>query len=438
MNFASNASSTAVTQVARTLLGLLLAVLLARSLSEADRGMFAVVVTVALVAEQLSHLGMRIAVIYRVTRPGAARDRAVGAALQWTLFGFAVVIAAALAGSGWLRERFMLGAEPVVLYLALALAAADVFAQLADAVARGIDRFDLRNWDQISFAGVSLVAAFVALEILGQGLLGALVAIAVARLAVMAVFGALTLRASGLDLSADRTELRESLAVGVQGWFQTLLGKLHERADVVIMAALLLDPAQIAVYAVAVSVVDRLRVVPDSISVALLPQLASSSQAEAGPYTARVTRHVFFWVVLGSVLLALVAPALMPLIFGAPYAASVAPLLVLLPATVLLLLRTLPQNYFNATGNPAFIVRVQAVSLAVNVAANLWAIPRFGVIGAAWASVLSYGVEAVACLWAFRRRTRCGLRETLVLSADDLASYRSGVRRLLSTSGGEP
>jgi O-antigen/teichoic acid export membrane protein len=332
----------------------------------------------------------------------------------------------------------MLGAEPIVLYLALALAAADVFTQQADAIARGIDRFDLRNLDQISFALASLVAAWIALEILDCALLGTLVALAVARLAVMAVFGALTLRASGIDLSVDRRELGESLRVGVQGWLQTLLGKLHERADVMIMAALRVDPVQIAVYAVAVSVVDRLRVVPDSISVALLPQLATSAPAEAGPYTARVTRHVFFWVVLGSVVLALVAPALMPLIFGAPYAASVAPLLVMLPATVMLLLRTIPSNYFNATGNPGFIVRVQAVSLAVNVAANLWAIPRYGVIGAAWASVLSYGVEAAACLWAFRSRTRCGLRETLVLNGEDLASYRSGVRRLLSASGGEP
>lgn len=429
MNFASNASSTAVTQIVRTVLGLGLAVLLARALSEADRGVFAVVVTLALVGEQLSHLGMRIAVIYRMTRAGASRARAVGAALVWTCLAFAVVVAAALVLSDWLRARFLLGAEPVVLYLALALAAADLFSGLADAVARGTDRFDLRNANQLSLAAVSLAAAWLALGPLQCALLGTIVAIALARVAVTLLFGALTLRSSGVDLAVDRAELRESLDVGLQGYLQTLLSKLHERADVMVMAALQLDPAQIAVYAIATSVVDRLRVVPDSISVALLPKLATLSPAEAAPYTARVSRHTFFWVALSSVALALVSPVLMPLVFGEPYAASVLPLLVLLPATVMLTLRTMPSNYFNATGRPGFNAKVQAASVAVNVACNLWAIPRFGVTGAAAASVLSYGVEAVASLWAFRSATGFGPRETLVMSREDFAPYLGRLRR---------
>ena len=436
MNFARNASSTAVTQVARTILGLGLAVLLARWLSEADRGVYAVVVTLALFGEQLAQLGMRVAVIYRMSQPGVTRARAVGAALEWTLGAFALLAVLCVLFVDPLRERFLLGADPIFVYLALALAAADLFAGLSDAVARGIDRFDLRNANQISIALGSLAAAWAALVVFRTGLVGALLATAGARIGLLLVFSALTLRQSGIDLSADRHELGESLRFGVQGHAQGLLAKLHERADVMLMAALRVDPVQIAVYAVAVSVIDRLRVVPDSIASALLPKLATVAPAETGPYTARVTRHLVFWVGLSGLALAVAAPFLVPILFGQPYAASVAPLFVLLPATAMLAVRTMVSTYFVAVGRPGFNAKVQALSVAVNVAANLWAIPRHGVLGAAFASLLSYGVEAIATLLAFRRETGCGLGRTLVVGRKDFEAYAGRARRLRERLGG--
>jgi O-antigen/teichoic acid export membrane protein len=436
MNFARNASSTAVAQVARTILGLGLAVLLARWLSEADRGVYAVVVTLAVFGEQLSQLGMRFAVIYRMAQPGVSRARAVGAALEWTTGAFALLGVLAVLLVDPLRERFLLGADPIFVYLALALAAADLFAGLSDAVARGIDRFDLRNANQISIALVSLVATWLALVVFQTGLVGALAWTAGARIALQLVFSVLTFRESGLDLAADRRELGESLRFGVKSHSQTLLAKLHERVDVMLMALLRIDPVQIAVYAVAVSVIDRLRVVPDSIGSALLPKLGTVSPAEMGPYTARVTRHLVFWFCLSGLALALAAPFLVPILFGQGYAASVLPLFVLLPATAMLAVRTMVSNYFIAVGKPGFNAKVQALSVAVNVAANLWAIPRHGILGAAFASLLSYGVEAVATLLAFRRETGCGFGETLVVRRQDFESYAGRARRLRERLGG--
>jgi len=436
MSFARNASSTALTQVVRTFLGLGLAVLLARWLSEADRGIYAVVATLALFCDQLSQLGMRMAVIYRMSQRPESRPRAVGAALELTLVAFAVLALLAALSVDPLRERFLLGADRAFVYLALVLAAADLLSGLGDAIARGIDRFDLRNADQMAISLVTLAATWVSLVVFQSGLLGLLAAIAGARLATLLVFGALTLRRSGIDLALDPRELRESLRFGTKGHLQTLLTRLHERADVMLMAALRVDPAQIAVYAIAVGVIDRLQVVPDSISSALLPKLATLSPVEMGPYTARVTRHLVFWVALSGIALAAVAPFGVPLLFGPKYAASVLPLFVLLPATAMLAVRTVVSSYFVAVGKPGFNAKVQALALAVNVALNLWVIPRFGIVGAAFASLVSYAVEAIATVAAFRGATRCGVGETLVANRKDLAPYLGHVRRLRARLGG--
>jgi O-antigen/teichoic acid export membrane protein len=435
-SFTRNASSTALTQVARTFLGLGLAVILARWLSEADRGIYAVVATLAFFGDQLSQLGMRMTVIYRMSQPGVARARAVGAALELTFGAFALLAVIALLFVDPLRERLLLGADPVLVYVALVIAGADLFSGFGDAVARGMNRFDLHNADVIAIASLTLVVTWLSLVVLQIGLLGTLLATAAARVGLLLLFGALTLRRSGAALSFDRQELGESLRFGAKGHLQVLLGRLHERVDVMLMAMLHVEPAQIAVYAVAVSVIDRLRVVPDSVSTALLPRLATMAPAQRGADTARVARGLAFWVSVSGLGLACVAPFLMPLVFGAPYAASALPLLVLLPATLMLAVRTTLSVYFVAVGRPGFNLRAQAAAVAVNVAVNLWAIPRFGILGAAFASVLSYSVEAGAALLAFKLSSGCSLRETLVVGRADVELFTLHLRRLRERLGG--
>ena len=87
MNFARNAQSTLLTQLALTGLGFLLSVVLARWLSPADRGLFAVVMTFVLIADYLTQLGLRLAVIYRIGRAGTPTARAVAASVQLSLLG---------------------------------------------------------------------------------------------------------------------------------------------------------------------------------------------------------------------------------------------------------------------------------------------------------------------------------------------------------------
>jgi stage V sporulation protein B len=431
MNFVRNAQTTLLTQVANAVLGLALSVVLARWLSVPDRGLYAVVMTFALLADYVVQLGMRLAVIYRIGRAGAAWPRAVGAALQISLAAFVPALALALVFGDELRERFLLEAGPAFLWIALALTALEVFGGLFESVARAIDRFTLRNAYQIGVVVVSLVAASVALVGFSSGVLAALAAVTGARALLALVFAGAVLRHTGADLRAHPDELRAALSFGVRGWLQMLLGKLHERVDVMLLALLHGDAAQIALYAVAVSVIDRLRMVPDAIGSALLPKLAVLEPGEAPAFTARVTRHAVFWVCVSALGLALVGPPLIPLVFGEPYSASLPPFYVLLPATVMLTIRRVVANYFTASGRPGFNAGVQALAFALNVSVNLVAIPRYGILGAALASLVSYGFEAIATVWTFRRETGERVTGMILVRRGDLAPYLASAQRYL-------
>ena len=433
MNFARNFRSLLSATLVTNALGLALSVALARWLTEADRGLYAVVMTVALFVEFGSQLGQRTALIYRVGRAGAPRDAAVGAALSLTLSALALVLAGCLLWSEPLRERLLAGAGSDFLFVALALGAVEAVAGLFEAVARAIDRFELRNRALIATSLLSLIAVSIALLVMNGGALAALIAVLLARAVVALWLIAAALRETGISLG-DPAELTAALGFGLQTYLQTLIGKLHERADVILLALLRVEPAQIAFYAVAVSVIDRLRVMPDAVGSALLPKLALLPHAEAGPFTSRVVRNTLFWVLMSAIGLGLVAPPLLPAVFGASYAASLVPFLILLPATVSLTVRRVLSNYFTASGRPSFNAAVQAVAAVVNVGANLWAIPRYGIAGAAFASLLSYGFEGAATVIGFRRMSGERVRDTLLARPDDIAEQIGRARSWVGRS----
>ena len=432
MNFARNAQSTLVTTVLVGAFGFALSVLITRGLSLEDRGRFAVVMTFVLMADYLTQLGLRLAVIYRIGRAGTPAARAVAASLELSLVAFAVTVAVVLGAGDWLRARFLGGASQDFLWVALVLTALEVFGGLFESIARAIDRFDLRNLHQVGITIVSIVAAGIAIGC-GGGLLAALAAIAAARVVLAAVFIGFVLRQTGFEPRVDRGEIAATFRFGLQGWAQMLFGKVHEKADVLLLAWLAVDPVQIAFYAIAVGVIDRLRVVPDSIGSALLPKLAVLPHAETGPYTARITRHSLLWVFASAVALAALGPPLLPLVYGPPYAASVAPFLVLLPATVLLTVRRVVANYFTASGWPGFNAGVQAIAASINISVNLIAIPRWGIMGAAFASLVSYSFDGIATVVSFRRQTGVRWRELLLFRRGDAEPYVARVRDLFAS-----
>ena len=81
-----------------------------------------------------------------------------------------------------------------------------------------------------------------------------------------------------------------SVRFGSMAWLTTGAHQLHERLDLVLLAVLRGDATEVALYAVAVGVVQRLRVVALALASALFPHVAGMSTEEGARFAARVTR----------------------------------------------------------------------------------------------------------------------------------------------------
>jgi O-antigen/teichoic acid export membrane protein len=106
--------------------------------------------------------------------------------------------------------------------------------------------------------------------------------------------------------------------------------------------------------------------------------------------------------------LALCARFVIVLLFGSAFAPSATPVLFLLPGILFLGIETVLVQYLNSCGFPFSVVVLWIGSTVLNIGANLWAIPRYGINGAAAVSSVSYLFALLGIIWITHARWKTG------------------------------
>jgi len=398
---------------------LIAAVVTARWLPTDAHGQLQAMLSLLALIATVGNGGLVAATIQRMRGADTPPAEAIGAGLLGvTAFGALLVGAFAL-GEPWLRARVLLDA-PTGAYLALAaLVLPTLWGSILGATARGLGRFDWWSRAELSNKGGRLLA-------FGALALGWPPSVPLAMAAVLAVQVGVALGLAGRVLGAtgrprlDAAELGASLRFGSMAWLTTGAHQLHERLDLVLLAVLRGDPTEVAIYAVAVGVVNRLRVVPLALASALFPHVAGMPGPEGARFTARVARVAAATAIVLGLLVAAVAPWAFPWLFGPDYAASTAPAWLLLPGAVALTPYLVLSRWFQAVDRQQVNVLALLLSVALNLGLNLWWIPTHGLLGAAGASLISYGLQGSILAVAFLRTSGLPHTELWLLRASDL------------------
>ncbi len=164
----------------------------------------------------------------------------------------------------------------------------------------------------------------------------------------------------------------------------------------------------VAQYGNAYRLMTFLLMVPVLFSQVILPvysRLWESGRDSLRPFFVRTTR---FLVALGAPLTAtlwLVGPDLMRLVFPPEYAAGARSLQILSLAVVCIFSAYPHVMLLLAAGEQRLMMRISLTGAALNVVANLWAIPRFGIEGAACVTVATEAFILLASAACAARRT---------------------------------
>ena len=278
----------------------------------------------------------------------------------------------------------------------------------------------VKEFNLLDLVGQSfvLVNAVVVLLLLNRGL-GTLITVntATSILAGLAVVTLLMISARNLAQSkwrADIALLRRMITYGLKFHVSILAGAIMLRADLLVVNHFR-GPAEAGVYSVASQFGLLLMLLPGVIATLLFPRVTAEQDAR-GETTCLVTRYTTFIMFL-CCLAAVPFSLLLPVLYGAAFSDATRLLLILLPGVYLMGLESVLVQHFNALGLPRAIPVYWVITLALNLILVFALVPRFGALGAAVASSISYAAIFALVALHFHTSTGRSFSEVFVLGS---------------------
>lgn len=178
-----------------------------------------------------------------------------------------------------------------------------------------------------------------------------------------------------------------------------------------VMIGQMLGEKEVGFYAAAVKIAEIWYFIPGIICASLFPAIVNAKKTGEELYRRRLKN---LYVLLAAISLAIALPIsflakpLILIIFGGDYLAAAGILQIYIWSGVGIFLGSAIYQYLLAENMIKTIFTINLAAMIVNIALNLILIPRLGLSGAAWATLISYFVMPIgaAMINWFRRRER--------------------------------
>ncbi|RLA95333.1 MAG: hypothetical protein DRG83_18740, partial [Deltaproteobacteria bacterium] len=370
------------------------------------------------------NLGIGPATVYYVARGEFRREEILGNNILLSAGIGGIGVLAGLVVVLFFRETVFPGVAPGYLLLALLLVPVQVFSSYVRYVLLGAQR--IKEFNYVRIVHSVLFLGFVALALLGlkAGVTGAILAGLFAWLAVdILVFRLARQIAGGIDPKPNRAYIKRATTYGIQVHLSNILGFLNYRVDMFLVNGFL-GPAAVGLYAVGVGLAEKLWMISHAASTVLFPRVAAESEEQRRKeFTPLVTRTVLWITALGALVLALLSRWIVLMLYSEAFLPAVGALQALLVGIVALSAGRVLSNDIAGRGFPGLNIYTGLAAVATNIALNLLWIPRYGIVGAAWASTASYTVSFLMALFFYCRLSGNPWMKVLLPQRGDWAIY---------------
>jgi O-antigen/teichoic acid export membrane protein len=382
-----------------TPVALLLVVVQSRFLEPAGRGEFVLVVlSVTILSRLLGQLGLavtnRLQDVRTDVRPLVHRAFAIGGLLG--ALGMAAIVV-------WGSLTPGIGAGTAA--IAAAALIPNVIWQTISGVLLGQARVRLWNYVQALSPLLTLVGMLVLVVGLGGGVRAAILAWTLAHVAT-AAFALVAARdlvvpidvPPWLDESA-RTILRLAIVMGAV----QVVNLIGYRIELFLLEYVD-GVAAVGVYSIAIQAAEALWLIPAAIATAITGPAVHETEERAVKLVRGAALRSLAYTAAAAAAVGVLAPFLIPVLFGDAFSGAARPLAALLPGVVAYAPVTVLVVYLSVRrGQPRLSLAVSLTAMVVTTLAAVLLIPAYGKTGAAAASALGY-LAGASLAWLFFAR----------------------------------
>ncbi len=399
-----------------------LAILTARALGPGGRGLYALPgIEAALVASIFGGLGSATSYFLLNRKPGPQIFRTIfTCAAAWVAIAAVALVPLTIFSARW------------TLWPAMSVLPAMAFLNIATGYALGIKNVRYSSVFAALPAILTITGVGIALFLV-ERTPGAGIAAWIAGTTVAGVLALLyTLNDARKRLTGtERIGVKEYATFGMHVSSAYVVTLLNYRADLYAVA-LMLTPAALGMYGIAVTVAETLLLPTQAASFVASPHIATLDLRGSSLLTARCVRNNLLIATILCAVLFVFAEPILNVLYGKAFV-PVAPAFDILLIGVLALAVGGPvSNYFTLRlGRPQISIWLGVLSAAVCLGTSIALIRHYGMVGAAIGSTAGYVVGQFAGLGYFMSAASVNWRDLFVPTVVDLQAYASFAMRLL-------
>ena len=191
---------------------------------------------------------------------------------------------------------------------------------------------------------------------------------------------------NNFDLRLLKELIRQSLPILIS----TIIIMIYTRIDQ-FMIARYLGIEQVAIFSVAVRISDAYMFIPMAISASFLPMVSKEPTKENIQKYFDLTH---FFTIASAIFVIALVPVVVNLFFGERYVSSIHTVYIIVIANVVSALGAVSSNVLIVRDLSYLRIYRAVYGLVINVLLNIYMIPNYGIIGAAYSSLLSQIIAA--------------------------------------------
>lgn len=430
MGLVRQSVATLASRLLITIVNIPISILVARTLGVEGQGIYAAAATFPNLWAAVWLMGIDAAHTWSLAGGRTSLGRALGNTTLWCLLLSSIAVPSYLWAARFLDPEKVQALLPIlgVTAAAVPLLIARYLVLSAYLGMGMVERYNLLN----VLSQVILLALLAGVLLVGRGGPQEAVWAYVASLAILVLVAAAWInrrREKGDRVRIDPALARSSLSYGLRGYGGAIFGQLNYRFDQVLVTQFAGIAAQ-GYYSIAVLMAEKLSHITNSIQLVLFPKVSASTPEEANRITAAACRHGLFWVGAAGIAMAILGRLMIRILYGSEFLPALTALLLLIPGILLLTFWKVLAVDLSGRNRRFPTTVASGIAFGANTALNLWWIPRHGILGAAWASTISYALQSLVVVILFQRVTRVPLRNLVVPQRGDLDLYRRLARRI--------
>ncbi|WP_235297419.1 oligosaccharide flippase family protein [Portibacter marinus] len=181
----------------------------------------------------------------------------------------------------------------------------------------------------------------------------------------------------------------------------------------------------LGLYALASQLTNFLLLAAAPIEEVLKPYLITLDRKQGNVMFLRYFKLILYFILFLAFILYWVAPWIVTVLFGEEFIGAISALRILCLGVVLVNVKRVLLNYNRSYNDLNYNIWAQWFGVLCTIIFGLLLIPKFGIIGAAWTSVIAYGSAAIILATIFLIKQQISIWKLFIPTSSEIADFKT-------------